>query len=140
MHDAFDILHHHDGVVDQKADHQHQREQRQGVDGIAERRQHAEGAQQHHRHGDGRDQGGAPVLQEHVHHQHHQDDGFDQRHHHVMDGEADEGGVVHRIDHLHAGRQGGAQFFAPGLDRIHGLQRVGARRQHDGDTGGRDGR
>ncbi len=56
MHDALDILHHHDGVVDQKADHQHQREQGERVDGIADRGQHAEGAQQHHRHGDGGNQ------------------------------------------------------------------------------------
>ena len=137
MHDAFDILDHHDGIVDQQANHQHQREQGQGVDGVAEHGEDAEGPQQHHRHGDGGYQGGAPVLQEDVHHQHHQGDGFDQGDHHVMDGEADEGGVVHRIDHLHARRQGGAQFLGALLDHAHRLQRVGARRQHDRDAGGR---
>ncbi len=140
MHDALDILHHHDGVVHQQADHQHQREQSQGVDRITRRRQHAEGAQQHHRHRDGRDQRRAPVLQEDVHHQHHQDDGLDQGHDHVVDRKADEGGVVDRVDQLHARRQRRPQFLRPGLDRIHGLERIGPRRQHDGEDRRRDSR
>ena len=136
MHDALDVFDHDNRVVHQQADDQHEREQRQRVYRVAEHGQDAEGAQQHDRHGNGGDQRGAPVLQEQVHHQHHQDDGFDQRHHHVADGKADEGGVVHRIDHLHARRQGGAQFFGALLHQSHGAERIGARRQHHGHTGG----
>ena len=136
MHDALDILHHHNGVVDQKADHQHQREQGQCVDGIMRHRQDAEGAQQHHRHRDRRNQRGAPVLQEDIHDQYHQGDGFQQGHHHVMDGQPDEQGVVDGVDDLHAGWQRGLQFIGLGLDRIHRLERIGARRQHDRKTGG----
>ncbi len=66
-HDAFDVFDDDDGVVDEQADGQHEAEQCQGVDRIAEGGQHAEGAEQDDRHGDRRDQGGAPVLQEDEH-------------------------------------------------------------------------
>ena len=135
-HDAFDIFHHHDGVIDQKADHQHQCEQGQGIDGIAHHRQHTEGAQQHHRHRHGRHQGGAPVLQEDEHHQDHQCDGFGQGLGHIADRQADEIGIVDRKDQLHAGREGRLQRPGTALDRIHKLQRVGAGRGRDGDTRG----
>jgi hypothetical protein len=93
LHHALDVLHHHDGVVDQQADGQHHAEHGQRVDRIAERGQHAEGAEQHHRHGDGRDQRGAPVLQEDEHHDEDQDDGLDQGLDHVLDRQLDEGRV-----------------------------------------------
>ncbi|MCY1482991.1 hypothetical protein D9M68_165610 [compost metagenome] len=76
VHHALDVLDHHDGVVHQQADGQHQAEHRQRVDGEAKRRHHAEGAEQDHRHRDRGDQRGAEVLQEQVHHQEHQDDAF----------------------------------------------------------------
>lgn len=51
-HQAFDVFHHHDGVIHQQANGQHHREHRQHVDGEAQHAQHREGAQQHHRIGD----------------------------------------------------------------------------------------
>jgi hypothetical protein len=94
-HHALDVLDHHDGVVHQQADGQHHAEHGQRVDREAEGRQHAEGAEQHHRHGDGRDQRGAEVLQEQVHHQEDQHHRLDQRLHHFLDRDLDEGrGVV----------------------------------------------
>ena len=131
-HDALDIFHHHDGVIHQQADHQHQREKGERVDGIAEDGQDAEGAQQHHRHRNGRHQGGAPVLQEDVHHQHHQADRLNQGDDHLADGQPDEIGVVDWIDQFHAGRQGVTHAVGPRFDRVDGLERIGARRQHDG--------
>ncbi|KAG1084477.1 hypothetical protein G6F40_014481 [Rhizopus arrhizus] len=98
-------FHGNDGVVHQQADGQHHAEHRQGVDGIAERGQHAERAQQHHRHGQRGDDGGAEVLQEQVHHQEDQDDGFHQRLEHFMDRQADERRRVVRIDDVHARRE-----------------------------------
>ncbi|KAG1388367.1 hypothetical protein G6F58_013508 [Rhizopus delemar] len=52
---------------------------------------------QHYRHRDGRDQRGPPVLQEQVHHQHHQDDRLDQGDHHFLqrDGHERGGGEGH---------------------------------------------
>ena len=104
-HDALDVLHHHDGVVDQQADGQRHAEHGQRVDGEAEGREDAEGAQQHHRHRDGRDQGGARVLQEQVHHQEHQHHGFEQRLDHLVDRGAHERRGVEWIDDLEAARE-----------------------------------
>ncbi len=67
-HHPFDVLHHHDGIVDQQADGQNHGEHGQGIDAETEHRQHAEGTQQHHRHRERRNQRRAEVLQEQVHH------------------------------------------------------------------------
>ena len=91
-HDALDVLHYHDGVIHQQADRQHHREHRQGVDAVATGIQHRKGAHQHHRHGDGRDQGGAEVLQEQIHHEEDQQDRLQQRFDHISDGGLYEGG------------------------------------------------
>ena len=52
---ALDVLDDHDGVVDHDADGQHQRQQRDGVGGIADQQQDGEGADDRHRHGDQRE-------------------------------------------------------------------------------------
>ena len=71
---------------------------------------HGEGADDRHRHGDQRDDGGAPGLQEHDHHQHHQGDSFQQRVDDRLDRFADElGGVVHHAVSL---RLPGSPFSA----------------------------
>ena len=82
---ALDVLDHHDGIVDDDADGQHQAEQRQRVDGEAEGQQHREGADDRDRHGDQRNDRGAPGLQEQDDHQHDQRDGFEQGVHHRLD-------------------------------------------------------
>ena len=76
---AVDVLHHDDGVVDDEADGQHQRQQRQQVDGIAERQQGEHHADERQRDGDDRDQRGAQVAEEQE--DHHDDDqrGLEQR-------------------------------------------------------------
>ena len=79
-----------DGVIDDDADGQHQAEQRQVVQAEADRRHDGEGADDGHRHGDQRDQRRAPVLQEHQHHDGHQDDGVEQRLEDLVDRLVDE--------------------------------------------------
>ena len=69
VHHPLDVFHHHNGVVHQQADGQHQPEHGQRVDGVAGDRQHAKGAQQDDGYGDGRNQRGAQVLHEQEHHQ-----------------------------------------------------------------------
>ena len=69
---AFDVLDHHDGIVDDDAGGEHQAEQRQGIDGEAGQQQRRQGADDGHRHRDQRNDAGAPGLQEHDHHQHDQ--------------------------------------------------------------------
>jgi hypothetical protein len=90
VHDAFDVLQHHDRVIDHDADGQHHAEQRERVDRIAEHMQAGEGAEQRHRHRQQRNQRGAPVLQEHEHHDEHQDHRLAQRLHHLGDRHFDE--------------------------------------------------
>ena len=136
VHDPLDVLHHHDGVVDQQPDGQHHGEHGQRVDGIVQRRQHAEGAEQHDRHRDGRDQRGAPVLQEDEHDHEHQDHRLDQGAHHVLDGEFDEGrGVVGEGD-LHVGREARGDLVDLGLHGLCGAEGVGAGRQLDAHAAG----
>jgi hypothetical protein len=82
-HAALDIvrgaLDHHDRVVDDDADRQHDREQRREVNGEAERPHGGESANDGDRHGRRRHQHGAPVLQEHQDHDQHQHRRLDQR-------------------------------------------------------------
>ena len=75
LDDAHHVLHHHDGIVHQGADNQNEAEHGQHVDGVAQRVHNHESTQQGNRNGNGRNEGGAPVLQEQVGHQHHQQQG-----------------------------------------------------------------
>ncbi len=136
-HQPLDVLHDHDGIVDQQSDRQHHAEHRQRIDRIAERRQHAEGAEQHHRHRNGRNQRGAHVLQEQIHHQEHQHDGFDQRAHDAFDRRGDHRRGVVRIDHLHARRKERLKLAQRRADGLGGIERVGAAGEPDRDAGGR---
>ena len=68
-----DVLEHDDGVVDDEADRQQQRQQRQHVDREAERADQQKAADQRHRDGDRRHQRRADAAQEQ------QDDADDQR-------------------------------------------------------------
>ncbi len=80
---ALDVLDHHDRVVDDDADREHQAEQRQIVDRESKRRHHGKRADQRNRNGDDGNDGRPPALQEHQHHDH------DQHH-----------GLVDRLDQL----------------------------------------
>ncbi len=77
-HDALDVLHHHDGVVDQDADRQHHAKHGEHVDGVSEQEQRGAGAEQRHRNDDGRNQRIAEVLQEQEHHDKDEGDRLDQ--------------------------------------------------------------
>ena len=136
-HDALDVLHHHDGVVDEDADRQHHAEHRQHVDGIAGRHQHRAGAEQRHRHHDGRDDGVTDILQEQEHHDEHQHHRLDQRHQHLVDRGLDDGGDV--IGNLVAdiGREELRQFLHLGFDGAGGGERVAGRRQQHRKARGR---
>ena len=133
---ALDVLHHHDRIVDDDADGEHQAEQRQHVDRKAECPQHRERAYDGHGHGDQRDQRGTPGLQEQHHDDHHERHRLKQRHHDLADGLLDEdrrvvdhrpfeafGKAARQLSHLRAHRRGE-------------LDRVGARRLEDGDRRG----
>ena len=74
LHMPHDVLDHDDGVVDDEADRDRQRHQREIVEAVAELVEHGEGADQRQRHGDGRDDGRPEIAQEQEDHHHHQRD------------------------------------------------------------------
>ena len=82
-----DVLDHHDRVIHDDADREHEAEQREIVEREAQRRQHGERADERHGNRDQRDDRRAPVLQEHDHDEHDQQHGL-------------EDGLLHRGDRL----------------------------------------
>jgi hypothetical protein len=93
-------LHHHDRVVDDDADGQHQAQQRERVDREAEQREQGERADQRHRHGERRNQRRAEALQEDVDDEDHQGDGLEQRDHDLANAGGDRQGGIERDDVL----------------------------------------
>ena len=87
-------LDHHDGIVHDDADRQHDREQRRQVDRESERRHGRKRADDGDRHRGHGHQHGAPVLQEHHDHDQHQDRRLEQRLPYFFDGLAHERGGV----------------------------------------------
>ena len=76
---------HHNGIIDHNGDGQQQGRQCQQVDGEAEHFEEEECTYQRHRHGNQRDQRRAPVLQEDVDHDEHEEQREEQREHHLLD-------------------------------------------------------
>ena len=133
LHDAFDILDHHDGVVDHDADRQHHGQQRHRIGGISDDQQHREGPDQADRHCDGRDDGGAQAAKEQEHHDDDQHEGFADRLQHLADRVVHEGG---RIVNSPISQPLGKTRRQLGQGRVHGgrgFHGIGARRQINGD-------
>ncbi len=124
FHQPLDIFHDHDRIVDDDADRQHESEQRQRVERIAERQQHRERAGERDRNRHDRNDRRAPALQEQDDDQHHQHQRLDQR----MFDRADRFGdifgrvVIDRI--FHPRREILRQRFQLRLHRIRRRQRV----------------
>ena len=120
---SFDILHHHDGVVDDDADGEHEAEQGEIVQRKAEGGHHEERAYEGHRDGNHGNDGGPPGLQEQDDDEHDQRDRLEQRPddlvdrllnelRRVVDDTVFEAGreaprqVLHRSQHGRGGREG----------------------------------
>ena len=137
VHQPLDVFHHHNGIVHQQADGQHQAKQGERVDGIASGGQNAEGAQQYHRHRDGGNERRAPALQEDEHHHDHQCDRLEQGDDHVADRFGDEQrGVVGKVVFI-AGREHLRLAGEFGLHQLGGGKSVGAGGQRDAHAGAR---
>ncbi len=128
---SLDILDHDDGVVDDDADRQHQPEQRQVVERIADRQKHREGADQRYRNGDHRNHRRAPALQEDDDDQHDQRNRFQQRVHHGVDRLRDELGRVVDDPVFEPRREGLRRGLHLGLDRCGRGERVRSRPLED---------
>ena len=135
-HEALHVFNHHDGIVHQDADGQHQAEHGQHVDGEARGQHHAKGAHQCHWHHQGGDQGVTPVLQEQEHHRKHQQHGLDQGVHHLLDRQGHKGGGVVRDLGAHALGEELLQLHQPVFHGLGGLQRIGGGRELQADAHG----
>ncbi len=135
MHHAFDVFDHNNGVIDQKTNRQHHAKHGQRVDRISERRQNAKRTKQNHRHRNRRDQGRAPVLQEHEHHDEDKRDGFKQGPDHFLDRNLDERGRIIRINNFHPLREERFKLLKAGFHRLGSVKRIGPGRKVDTDTG-----
>jgi hypothetical protein len=86
---AGDVFEHHDGVVDDEADRDRQRHQRQIVEAVAHDPHQRAGTEQRQRHRDARDDRRPQAAQEDEDHHHHERDGQPKRELHILDGSAD---------------------------------------------------
>ncbi len=129
----FDVLHHHDGIVDHDTDRQHQAEQGQRVQRETEHMHDRKGADQRDRYGHQRDDRCAPGLQEQDHHQHHQDQCFEQRVNHCLDGAADEDRRVIDDAVVHAFREAFLELGHPCPYIVGDVDGVGAGTLEDRD-------
>ena len=123
---ARDVFQHHDGVVDDEADRNRQRHQRQIVERVAERPHQRAGAEQRQRHRDARDDRRPDAAQEDKDHHHHQRDGQQQRELHVLDRGANGLGAVGENFDMDGGRDRRLQPRQLRLDLVDGLDDVGA--------------
>ena len=121
---ALDILDHDDRVVDDDADREHQPEQRQIVEAVAERREHGEGADERYGNGDDRDHRGAPLLQEHQDHNDDEHHCLQQRILHRVDRLLDELGGIIDDAIFEAFGESLRRGLHLGLDRLGGFERV----------------
>ncbi len=130
---TLDVLHHHDGVVHHDTDRQYQAEQRQCVKREAKQVHHRKRTDQRYRHRHQRNDRGAPGLQEQNHHQHHQDQCFEQGVHHRFDGATHEDGRVIDDAVVHPLREVLFQLFHLAAHFVGDLDGVGARALEDRD-------
>ena len=130
-------LHHDDRVIHHDADRQDQCEERQQVDAESHQVEEEEGADERNQRADQRNQGRTGRTQEDEDHQDHQQDGLQQRAHHLLDGRVEE---VVGVGHHGVGQVRGE--FLRGLlhifvDLLDNLRGVGTRRLVDGEIGAR---
>ena len=133
-HQAFDVLEHHDGVVDHDADGERHRKERERIERKAEKPEAGHGADERHRNGEHGDQRGAPALKEEEDHDENEKAGLGKRVVDLIEGCADEdGGVV--CDHVGelALREFLSEFGNPRLDFSGCRHGVGARLQINAD-------
>src|SRR6478752_8593301 len=123
---ADDVLDHHDGVINNEADRDGERHERQIVEAVIELVEHREGADQGERNGDGRYDGRPEGAQEYEDHHHHEHDCRHQRELHVVDRGADGLGAVGNDIQLYGWRDRSFELRQERLDAIDRLDDIGA--------------
>ena len=132
-HDALDVFEHHDGIVDDDADRQHQPEQRQQVDRETEQVHSGEGADQRDRNSEDGNQRRPPALQKDEDDGDDQNDRLDERLDHFLDGDLDEARGVERYPVFEPFREARLQAIHRRLDALGDFEGIGARLQVDAD-------
>ena len=127
LHVPDDVLEHHDRVVDDEADRQRQRHQRQVVEAVVEHLHHRERADDRERQRQARDDRRRQVAQEQEDHQHDEDDRQHQRELHVVHRLADRHRAVAADRRADSARgQLRLELRQQRLDRVDDLDRVRA--------------
>ena len=128
---TMDVFQHHDGVVHDHADGQHEREHGEDVDGVTERHQDRERADDGNRDGDGRNERRAEAAEEEPDDDDDEREGDPERFPDLADRLPDEDRFVVVEDHLNAIRQSRLDALNLGLDAIGDLDGVRLRLFHD---------
>ena len=116
-----DALDDDDGIIDHNRNGKYHGRKGQQVDTETDQLQYEEGGNQCHGNGDGGNQRRTHILQEDIHHDEHQDKGFDQCLDYLMDrGEEEVVGTLCNV-YLQAGRQFAGIVVQQGLDIRDGL-------------------
>ena len=136
LHDAFDVLDHHDGVVDDDADGEDHGEEGDGVGGVADGEKDGEGGDQADRDGDDGDNGGAEAAEEHEDDDDDEDEGFGEGLDDLLDRVADEGGAVVEDGGFQALGVAGGEAVQGVLHALAGLHGVGAGGEVDAEGDG----
>ena len=124
---AVDIFEHDDRIVDDKADRDRQRHQRQIVEAVAEHVHHGEGTDKRQRHGNARDYRRPQAAQENENDHHNKCDSEQQGELNVGDRGADRLCAVAQDLDLDGRWDRRLQLRQGGLDAVHGLDHIGAR-------------
>jgi hypothetical protein len=138
LHASPDVLQHHDGVVHHQADREHEAEQDEDVDGIAEQRHHREGRDDADGDGQRGHERGADVPQEQVDDQQHEREGEAERLEHLEHRRLDERGAVEVDAQLDALRQRRQDFLHGGANPARDLHGVRLGLLLDAEADGRD--
>ena len=125
FHDAFDIFDNDDRVVDQNADRQHHRQQRDRIGRIAHRQQHREAADDADRHRYRRDQCRAQRAEKQEDDDHDENKRDQQRDQNVVDRVEDKGRRVVIDEIFETQGKSLAQALHIGADQLRGLHGVG---------------
>ena len=122
---CLDGLYHDYRIIDHRSDDEDEGEEREHVEREADGIDESEGAYEGYDDGHGWDEGGTHALKEHIDHKNNQQQGFEQRLHHVLDGSVEEVFLALQVFDDDAWRQTLADFLhlaVHGLDNLVGIR------------------
>ena len=117
---------HNNGIIYHCTDSKHQSKQRQQIDGETCHRHKGKCADDGHQNADGRYEGGTDVLQEYVHDQYYQQNGFEQRMEHDLDGGFEKKVCIIQCNKLQSFGQILAYLFEHLVNLVDGFRCIGS--------------